>query len=60
MTEAKRMRVVFDTNTITAALKSHNPGSPNVELLGRWEAGQFELPIYPRTAGLAGIEFRLA
>ncbi len=34
MTELARLRAVFDTNVIIAALKSKNPGSPTIELLG--------------------------
>lgn len=43
MTELARLRAVFDTNVIIAALKSKNPGSPTIELLQRWQAGEFAL-----------------
>lgn len=42
-TERARPRPVFDTNVIVAALKSRNPSSPNVELLQRWDNGEFDL-----------------
>ncbi|HRQ42427.1 MAG TPA: putative toxin-antitoxin system toxin component, PIN family [Chloroflexota bacterium] len=43
MTKAATFRAVFDTNIIIAALKSKNPGSPTIELLRRWSAGEFTL-----------------
>lgn len=46
-TESPRRRVVLDTNSIVAALKSRNPSSPNIELLRRWEKGQFDLLYSP-------------
>lgn len=39
----RHYRAVFDTNVIVAALRSQNPSSPTVELLARWEAGEFDL-----------------
>ncbi len=38
-----RLRAVFDTNIIIAALKSKNPNSPTIELLRLWQSGQFVL-----------------
>ncbi len=43
VTKKAKFRVVFDTNVIIAALKSKNPHSPTVELLGRWKNGKFIL-----------------
>lgn len=43
MTKVRRLRAVLDTNVVVAALRSRNPGSPNAELLRRWQAGEFEL-----------------
>lgn len=42
-TERPRLRAVFNTNVVVAALKSRSPQSPTAELLRRWEAGQFDL-----------------
>jgi len=42
-TDPLRLRAVFDTNAIIAALKSRNPSSPNAELLRRWENDEFDL-----------------
>ena len=42
-TESPRLRAVFDTNAIIAALKSNHPDSPNVELIRRWQNGEFDL-----------------
>jgi uncharacterized protein len=39
-TEPPRLRAVFDTNVVVAALMSRNPSSPNVELMGRWVSGE--------------------
>ena len=39
----ERLRAVFDTNVVIAALKSRNPRSPTVELISLWEAGKFDL-----------------
>lgn len=41
--ERPRLRAVFDTNVVIAALKSHSAHSPTAELLRRWEAGEFDL-----------------
>ena len=38
-----RLRAVFDTNVIVAALKSRNPHSPTKELLRRWASAEFDL-----------------
>ncbi|MCW5852856.1 MAG: putative toxin-antitoxin system toxin component, PIN family [Anaerolineae bacterium] len=43
MTNQLRLRAVFDTNVIIAALRSSNPTSPTAELLRRWEVGEFDL-----------------
>ncbi len=43
MTDPARLRAVFDTNIIIAALLSRNPHSPLVELLHRWRDEEFEL-----------------
>lgn len=43
MTDPARLRAVFDTNVIIAALLSRNPHSPLVELLRRWRDEEFEL-----------------
>ena len=42
-TKSTRLRVVFDTNVVIAALLSRNPHSPLVELLHRWRDEEFEL-----------------
>lgn len=42
-TDPPRWRAVFDTNVVIAVLKSHNPNSPNVELVRRWRDGEFNL-----------------
>jgi len=42
-TERPRLRVVFDTNVVVAALKSRSPQSPTNELLQHWRAGEFDL-----------------
>ncbi|MEA3398082.1 MAG: putative toxin-antitoxin system toxin component, PIN family [Chloroflexota bacterium] len=42
-TKSTRLRVVFDTNVVIAALLSRNPHSPLVELLHRWRNEEFEL-----------------
>jgi putative PIN family toxin of toxin-antitoxin system len=42
-TDSTRLRAVFDTNVIIAALLSRNPDSPLVELLRRWRNNEFEL-----------------
>ncbi len=42
-TERPRLRAVFNTNVVVAALKSRSPQSPTAELLRRWEAGEFDL-----------------
>jgi uncharacterized protein len=42
-TERARLRAVFDTNVVVAALKTGNPHSPTAELLRRWEADEFDL-----------------
>jgi len=42
-TERPRLRVVFDTNVVVAALKSRSPHSPTNELLQHWQAGEFDL-----------------
>jgi predicted nucleic acid-binding protein len=39
----QRLRAVFDTNVIIAALKSKNPRSPTRELLTRWKNREFDL-----------------
>jgi predicted nucleic acid-binding protein len=39
----QRLRAVFDTNVIIAALKSKNPRSPTRELLTRWQNREFDL-----------------
>ena len=39
----ERLRAVFDTNVVIAALKSRNPRSPTVELISLWEADKFDL-----------------
>jgi predicted nucleic acid-binding protein len=36
-------RAVLDTNVVLAAHHSLRPGSPNAEIIDRWEAGQFTL-----------------
>ena len=36
-------RVVLDTNVVVAAHHAIQPGSPNVEIIDRWEAGEFTL-----------------
>jgi predicted nucleic acid-binding protein len=41
--DAPRLRAVFDTNCIIAALKSPSPASPNAELVHRWSSGEFDL-----------------
>lgn len=43
MTEKSLFRAVLDTNIIIAALKSKNPDSPNLELLKRFQLGEFRL-----------------
>jgi uncharacterized protein len=43
MTKQSQLRGVLDTNVIIAALKSKNAGSPNLELLRRWQEGEFTL-----------------
>ena len=43
VTEKGHFRAVLDTNIIIAALKSKNPNSPNLELLKRFQLGEFEL-----------------
>jgi uncharacterized protein len=43
MIEQSRLRGVLDTNVIIVALKSKNPESPNLELLRRWQAGEFTI-----------------
>lgn len=42
-TDPTRLRAVFDTNVIVAALLSRNPQSPLVELVRRWRRGEFKL-----------------
>ncbi len=42
-TDSARLRAVFDTNVIIAALLSRNPNSPLVELLRRWRNNEFTL-----------------
>lgn len=42
-TERPRLRAVFNTNVVVAALKSRSPQSPTAELLRRWEGGEFDL-----------------
>ncbi|MBL7065765.1 MAG: putative toxin-antitoxin system toxin component, PIN family [Anaerolineae bacterium] len=42
-TDPTRLRAVFDTNVVIAALLSRNPHSPLVELLRRWRNDEFEL-----------------
>lgn len=37
------LRAVLDTNVVLAAQHSRNPASPNVEILDRWECGEFAL-----------------
>jgi uncharacterized protein len=37
------VRAVLDTNVIIAAHNALQPGSPNAEIVDRWEAGQFTL-----------------
>lgn len=37
--ERPRLRAVFNTNVVVAALKSRSPQSPTAELLRRWEDG---------------------
>lgn len=39
----ERLRAVFDTNVVIAALKSRQSTSPTAELLRRWAAGEFDL-----------------
>ena len=41
-TDPIRLRVVFDTNVVVAALLSRNPQSPLTELVRRWRRGEFE------------------
>jgi len=41
-TDPTRLRVVFDTNVVVAALLSRNPQSPLTELVRRWRRGEFE------------------
>lgn len=36
-------RAVLDTNVVLAAHLALQPGSPNAEIVDRWEAGQFTL-----------------
>ena len=43
MIDPTRLRAVFGTNVIIAALLSRNPDSPLVELLRRWRNNEFEL-----------------
>jgi uncharacterized protein len=43
VTEESLFRAVLDTNIIIAALKSKNPNSPNLELLERFQLGEFRL-----------------
>lgn len=38
---ATGLRAVLDTNVLLAAQRSSQPGSPNVEILQRWRAGDF-------------------
>ena len=42
-TDSTRLRAVFDTNVVIAALLSHNPQSPLIELVRRWRNEEFEL-----------------
>lgn len=37
------VRAVLDTNVVLAAHHALRPGSPNAEIVDRWEAGQFTL-----------------
>ena len=43
VTEQNRLRAVFDTNVVVAAIKSRSATSPNAELLRRWQNEEFEL-----------------
>jgi len=35
------LRAVLDTNVVLAARRATHPQSPNVEILARWQAGEF-------------------
>ena len=37
------VRAVLDTNVVVAAHHAIQPGSPNAEVIDRWEAGEFTL-----------------
>ena len=37
------VRAVLDTDVVVAARRAIQPGSPNAEVIGRWEAGEFTL-----------------
>ncbi|HID61365.1 MAG TPA: PIN domain-containing protein [Anaerolineae bacterium] len=43
VTDPARLRAVFDTNVVVAALLSRNPQSPLIKLVRRWRRGEFEL-----------------
>ncbi|HBY92697.1 MAG: PIN domain-containing protein [Ardenticatenaceae bacterium] len=43
MIKPARLRAVFDTNVIIAAIKARNPASPTAELIRCWLAGEFDL-----------------
>lgn len=45
MINETKLRAVFDTNVIIAALKSKNPNSPVLELISRWYSGEFMLVL---------------
>lgn len=37
------VRAVLDTNVVVASHRTLQPGSPNAEIIDRWEAGEFTL-----------------
>lgn len=43
MTDAIRIRAVFDTNIFLAAHLTKNPNSPTAELLLRWANNEFDI-----------------
>ncbi len=36
------IRAVLDTNVVIASQRSPHPSSPNVEIINRWAAGEFD------------------